>query len=393
MNFKHLISITIILISFSFNIQAAPAPGTVPLEPQPAIEPFQRVDLARMEGFRRDLTVRFLDQFRDPGLRRLLATRLGPDQTRVSLTRLVDDWAERWPSAEHRQFAARIQELDLDLRQRMGIEDSARTILGLNLIWPGSGAQPVAWERTLFAVRPHPGGPSPDHVEAYDSAGRMVRLDPALAPEVPVVMIGADRREAVRAGLETVNLGLRRAGFADDHRPAAPAPVDCGKLTAIRLAKGHEHWYDDPLDPYALVSGIDPVEAKPNIKLVQLPYLRHENIEYTPNHVLLFWSDFRFSAANIQFWNHGDGTNYRDILDAVLKGAAGATVAGGAPMFAWIPALADAIIMAMPTSWWSTGETLLDTFYTLEKGQTYQERNGVSNGVRITLAPWVLQPQ
>ena len=133
MLFRNIISLAITIIISTMPVRAAQDPASVPL-PAQAAEPFQPVDLARMEGLRRDLTLRFLGQFRDPGLRSLLAARLGPDQTRVPLTRLVTDWAELWPTPERRQFAARIRELDLELRQRMGIEDTARTLLELRVV-------------------------------------------------------------------------------------------------------------------------------------------------------------------------------------------------------------------------------------------------------------------
>jgi hypothetical protein len=109
--------------------------------------------------------------------------------------------------------------------------------------------------------------------------------------------------------------------------------------------------------------------------------------------VLLFWSDFRFSAANIQFWDHGSAVDYRVILDAILKGASAALASAGVPQFAWIPALADAILDAMPSSWWRDTDSLLDTFYVLEKGQAYDEALGAGNVVKASLTPWTLQPR
>jgi hypothetical protein len=162
---------------------------------------------------------------------------------------------------------------------------------------------------------------------------------------------------------------------------------------AHRLAEGDESWWGGGVEAYALVSGVDPVEDKPNIKLVNLPYLRQEATDYFPNQIILFWSDYRFSAANIQFWDHGDGTNYKDLLDRILKSVTAAMVAAGVPVYAWVPALADAILQAMPSSWWADEDRLLDTFYALEKGQPCLRRNGAANAIRLSLVPWTLQPQ
>lgn len=389
MSFKTIISMTFAAISSLWPIQAAP-PGS-----QAGLEPFQRIDLQQPEGFRRELTLRCLAQLHDPGFRKLLAARLGPEQTRVSLNQLVRDWAELWPTPGHRAFAARIQELDQDLRERLGIAGTSTAALSLRLVWPQTNPddQGVPWDRVLFAVRPRSSASGPDYVEAYDRRGRMVRLDPRIPPAVPVILAGADRRETLRAGIETVNRGLRAAGFAPAAPATAPVPVECAKLTDIRLNQGQESWWQDGVEAYALVSGIDPAQDKPRVKLVDLPYLQHEATQYSPGQILLYWSDYRYRAANIQFFDHGDGTSYKDLLDAVLKAVGAAMAAAGAPVYAWIPALADAILRAMPSSWWRDSDTWLDTFYAVEQGQAYQERYGAGNAVRISLVPWTLQPR
>jgi hypothetical protein len=390
MNSNSLLPWALTLLSFAWPIRGAQAPPSA-LD-SPALLPFEQVDLARLEPLWRELTLRVIEQLRDPGFRAFLASRLGPGQTRASLNQLVRDWAETRPEPGHAKFSALLDGLDRDLRREMGLDQTAQAILGLDLVWPPEGPRRIDWSKALFAVRPQ--APAPAWVEAYDLEGRMVRLDPETRPGVPVVMVGTDRREAVRAGVEAVNLGLAGAGFNSQHQGADPAsPMLCAKLTAIRLAEDQEAWWKDGLEVYALVSGIDPTQAKPNIKLVNLPYLAHDATTYFPNQVLLFWSDFRFGAANIQLWNHGDGTNYQKILAAVLKGVAAAMAAGGAPAFSWIPALADAIVEAMPASWWTDSDTWLDTFYTLERGPSYQDLMGSGQTARITLVPWVLQPQ
>jgi hypothetical protein len=330
---------------------------------------------------------------RDPGLRALLASRLGAEASRISLNLLVRDWAETWPSPEHQRFATLVADLDRDLRGKMGIERNAQAILSLERIGPEGGTRRLDWENLLFAILPRPGSAqAPRQVEAYDLQGRLRALAPDRPPTVPVLMLGVDRREVVRAGLEVVNQGLEQAGFKADYRPDPPAPIATAKLTRIRVAEGQESWWRSGLEIYALVSGIDPEQAKPNIKLVNLPYLTTEATDYYPNQVLVFWSDFRFAAANIQFFDHGDGTDYQALLDAVLKGVAAAMTAGGAPAFAWIPMLADAILEAMPARWWQDSDTWLDTFYTLEGSKAYAEMDGSASAVRLSLTPWLLNP-
>jgi len=374
--------------------QAAPGAAVPAAEsPQLSLQPFARIDLTRMEDFRRELALRLIDHLRDPSFRALLESRLGPGTTRIRLAPLVRDWAELWPSPMRRRAAALLADLDLDARQRMGLDGAIGSLLGLELVWPLEGPRRLDWNQVLFAIRPRRSAQPPAAVEAYDSLGQPHPLDPAQAPGVPVLLAGIDRPAAVRAGIQLVNRGLAAAGCAA--APALPpaVPVDCTKLAGIRLARSRESWWEAGLEIYALVSGIDPGQPRPAIRLVNLPYLSHSATDYFPNQVLLFWSDYRFSAANIQFWQHGDGIDYKAILDAVLKGAGAAMAAGGLLSLAWIPALADAIVQAMPSSWLVDPDTLVDTFYTVEKGEACSDRPGVRGVARISLAPWVLKPQ
>ena len=384
MTTKSILLLSLMLICLAGSLSGAQA------GPDPA--PLAALDLGNPEQFRRELTLRFVAQLRDPALRELLASRLDAGQTRISLKHLVRDWAELWPSPDRQRFAALVAGLDLDLRSEMGIQRNTRDILDLEVVWPEGGPRPMAWDGALFAVRPL-AADTPPTVEAYDLQGRPQALDPLIRPAVPVLMLGADRREVVRAGLEAVNQGLERAGFSSFRGDEPTGPIATAQLTHIRLAPGQESWWRSGLTVYALVSGIDPLQDKPNIRLVNLPYLRHEATDYYPNQVILFWSDFRFAAANIQFFDHRDGTDYQQLLGALLQAVAAAMAVGGAPAFTWIPQLANAIIQAMPSSWWKDTDVWLDTFYTLERDLSYLERTGSASAVTLSLVPWQLKPQ
>jgi hypothetical protein len=368
----------------------APAsPAVQEADPQLAPAPFAPVDLRQLEGLRGDLTRRLVAQLADPDLRSLAARRLGPGQVTTPLPALLDDWSRLGQDPRRLGFADQVRDLDRDLREQLGIAGTSASLLALDLVRPEGLDGPLDWDRALLAVRPS-GGPPPAAIQAYDLQGRTVLLDPRVPPRVPVLMAGLDRREAVRAGVEAVNRGLAEAGLA---APVPVAPVACLKLEAVRVGPGFESWWSRGLEPYALASGIDPVEAKPAIRLVQLPYLQHGQRDYRPDQVVLFWSDYRFAAANLQFWNHEDATSFKELLDAIIKGATAALALAGMPQFALIPAIADAILQAMPSSWWAGSDVLMDTFYTLEKGVAYEDRTGAMGKVRVTLAPWVLQPQ
>ena len=408
-----------------------------PPPPPPGPGAFQQVSLAHLEDFRRELTLRLLGELRDPDFRQLLASRLGPEVNRLSLNRLVEDYARLWPTPAHRAFAHHLQNLDLDVRQKKGLQAFSRGLLGLEVIWPKEGPRHLDWETVLFGIGPQGPKRAVTRLEAYDARSRLQFLDPHAQPAVLVLMAGTDRGETKRAAIAFLNAGLRQAagtagmagaagaagtaGMAGAAGAAgtagtaatgatgmaatalatgaAPAPcpstqaIPCSKLTYIRLADDQEPWWKGAAEVYAFTAGIDPAADKPAIKLIDLPYLNDDHTDYFPNQLVLFWSDFRFNAADFQLWEQDDGTNYQDILAAVLSAVTTAMTLGGVPVYAWIPALAEAIIKAMPSSWFTDTDDYLDTFYTLEKGRTYERLPGAGNNAVISLAPFLLQPQ
>lgn len=341
-----------------------------------------------LEAFRHSLTLGVLPTLEEPGFRDLVAARLAPDRDRTPLQPLVDEWARIRPSQA--ALAAWVRSRDLELRRRLGIEGTSPGVLELRVVWPQEDRR-LDWDRVLFAIRPSPDAPAPETLAAYDLEGRLRRLDAKRPPEVPVLLLGADPREAVRAGLEVVNEGLKDAGWSPARVPLSP--LSCMKLERFHIAAREKAWWWQDLEVYAIVSGIDPLLDKPALHLEQLPYAKARGPEYRPGQVLLFWSDYRYQAANIQFWCHGDGTDYRELLGILLRGVSLAMSLGGLQGFSFLPKLADAVVGAMPSSWWRGKDQLLDTFYAVEECHAYVDRWGASENVRATLVPWILRPR
>ncbi len=38
------------------------------------------------------------------------------------------------------------------------------------------------------------------------------------------------------------------------------------------------------------------------LTIVDLPYLDYEGSDYSPNEIMVFWSEYRYAAANVQFF-------------------------------------------------------------------------------------------
>ena len=362
-----------------------------------APQAFSKVNLDQLETFHRELTLKLVEQLRDPDLRQLLASRLQPGVDQISLNRLMDDFSARSPTANHLGFQAQLQALDLDVRQAKGLQEFSSGLLGLEVLWPAGRPQVLDWETVLFGVEPQGRKRDVTRVEAYDLHGGLHVLDPRTPPGVLVLMPGTDRREVKRAAIAFLNDGLRRAKLcAGPPAPGQPQhpvePIYCAMLTRIWLADDQEPWWKGGAEVYAFTSGVDPTQDRPSIQLIDLPYLRYDHVAYAPRQLVLFWNQYRFDAANIQFWEQDSGTNYQDILTGVLTAVSAAMAVAGAPAFAWIPALANAIIQAMPKDWFKDNDDYLDTFYTIQKGRTYGQWTGAAKNAVISLEPFTLMP-
>jgi hypothetical protein len=352
----------------------------LPVEPSPETD-FQVATLE--QGLVQDL----LPPLRDPAFQARVAQALTEGRGRVPLLPLAEAWSRDHPTGP--PFPEWVRARDRDLRRHLGIEEASPQVLELRLVGPVGNGQ-MDWGHSVVLVRPA-SGTRPGPLGAFRLDGQPCRLDPASPPEGLVLILEADAREVVRAGLQVVNEGLESAGVGG---PSVPqGEVSCLRLASIQLSGRRAAWWEDELEIYALASGIDPGQDRPRLRLVRLPYLQERGTVYRPGQVVLFWPDYRYRAANLQIWEHDGGVNYKDLLAALLKGVARILTMAGFPEFSFIPQVAEAVVDAMPATWWQDKDTLLDTFYTLEEGHSYVDHLGAARKVRATLLPWRLKPR
>jgi hypothetical protein len=168
--------------------------------------------------------------------------------------------------------------------------------------------------------------------------------------------------------------------------------IDTSKLTRIRLSNDQEPWISGAAEMFAVVSGVQPDQAKATLTIVDLPYLDYDGTDYTPNQILVFWSEYRYAAANVQLFEHDDNTNYQDLAVALSQGVT-AILGAFAPAYAVIGQVATAILQAMPANWFSNDDDYVDSFYTLEKGLYYTGYRGAAQNATISLEPCTLISQ
>ncbi|WP_171014127.1 DUF3103 family protein [Chitinivorax sp. B] len=292
-----------------------------------------------------------------------------------------------------------LRQLDQSVLNKKGITGISKGLLQVRLFEPKQRAMMVQpTNQMLVAFEPAGDDKQWTVIEAFDSQGRIHYLDARQAPNFPVLVADIDGREDLRAGLQIANRtlaakGMQKHAAVSDHKMMAMSGyVDTARLDRIRLNRDEEPWISGAAEVYALVSGVQPGQSKAQIEAVELPYLDHDGRDYTPNQILIQWADFRYAAANVQFFEHDDNTNYKDLVLAVTSGVE-KILGAFKPEYAVIATVANAIIQAMPSHWFTNDDDYLDSFYTLEKNRTYTDWMGAANNAKITLTPYRLNEQ
>jgi hypothetical protein len=308
-----------------------------------------------------------------------------------------DDAQRNHPQNAQQGAAKTLRQLDNTLLAYKGIEGFSAGLLQVRLYQPmGQSVAPAEFTRLLVAFEPSGDDKQWRVAQAYDSQGNVFHLDARQPPSFPVLIVGVDGREDVRAGVAIANRllaarGLQAAVRARAQSSAASVQPDDGidttKLDRISLKDDNEPWIAGAAEVYALVSGLQQTEAKAQIELVDMPYLEKDNVTYTPDQLLVYWNNYRYGAATIHFYEHDDNTSYKDLI---VKLATGVESAVGAfkPDYAIIGIIGRSILQAMPNDWFSNSDDYIDSFYTVEKGHRYIDHVGAANNATITLTPY-----
>jgi hypothetical protein len=117
----------------------------------------------------------------------------------------------------------------------------------------------------------------------------------------------------------------------------------------------------------SVVSGVQPDKAAATLTIVDLPYLDFDGTDCSPNQILVFWSQHRYAAANVLFFEHDDNTNYQQLAVALPQGVT-AILGAFAPAYAVIGQVATAILQTMRAGRFANDDDYDDSSYTLEKG-------------------------
>ncbi|SDN42026.1 DUF3103 family protein [Actinacidiphila guanduensis] len=319
----------------------------------------------------------------DPAWRaRVRIAALGSDQ--VDLAALTG--SGRTPAA----LKAAVRSADRAIAAAKGLPASTGSLLRLRL---GSDAMRTALRPAtlpLVAVADH--GDAATTATAYDSSGRTHRLSTRHAPQQPVYVVDIDVTKALSTGLAQVDAQLAAKGLKPAARTDAAgtspnaAPADGGywatKLNSVWLNDDEEPWIEGDAEIFSIVSGFG-LDGVVRVDTVDMPYLDDDHHTYYPNQLIVNWSLYKYDEADLVMMEDDGSTNYEALAQALADALLTITDQG-----AYVP-LVDAILAAMPDSWWTNDPDYVDSWYTLTENSSGTLYGARGNGW-MNLSPyWV----
>lgn len=284
------------------------------------------------------------------------------------------------------------------LKKRANAEEAPDKIEILE-VWMHNPKGNVDFSNVLFSFAPEGDEDTWKSVKAYTLDKKEVVLDVQNAPKQPVIVIETNGYETLKREVAYMNKYLQNEGvqnnrFLDQDMALGKASartegLETTKLNKIRLNDDEEPWISGAAEIYAVTSGIRDGNNSPEIKVIPMYYLDHEDKDYYPNQILLFWDDYQYQAANIQLFEKDDNASYKDLTKAIVNGVF--QILGTVTGQPWVNVLgqvASAILEAVPGSWYTNDDDYVDSFYTIEKNKTYTNHYGARGNAKVNLAPF-----
>ncbi len=280
------------------------------------------------------------------------------------------------------QLAAQARTANRQVLAAKGLPASSGSLLRLRWANPNSRTSLQNGATPLVAAVP-----TDDQitaVTAYDTRGNSVSLDAQHAPSRPVLVVEVDVAKALPLGLKTMRSVLDQHGVGD--RTAAAAPLTSGywatKINSVRLNNDEEPWIKGAAEIYSIVSGWG-LDGHPAVNIVQMPYLDYDGTTYYPNQLIAQFKDYKYNLADIVMMEDDGDTNYQSLATAIADALLTLTDNG-----VYTP-LVNAILSAIPTSWWTDDPDYVDSWYTLSTSSSGTLYGAAGNGWMNVTPYWV----
>ncbi|WP_371495376.1 DUF3103 domain-containing protein [Kitasatospora sp. NBC_00374] len=285
-----------------------------------------------------------------------------------------------------RRLAGTVAEADRRIAEAKGLGGGLGPLLRIQLADPSMRPALDAGVEPLVAA-----ATGDDHaktITAYDAAGRAHTLDTREVPSRPVYLVDVDSSKALAAGMRVLSAELARKGL-NSPVAAAPSATTAGagwwatKVDAIEVSDDEEPWFKGGAEMFALVTGFGQ-DGKPRVDSVTMPYLDYDGTVYYPNQILVNWSNYKYNLADVVLMEDDGDTNYLALAQAIA-----AVLLTIADQGAYIP-LVNAVLAAMPASWWTDDPDYVDSWYTLAKNSSGRLNGAAANGW-MSVSPYFVQ--
>ncbi|GGV94458.1 hypothetical protein GCM10015535_59910 [Streptomyces gelaticus] len=297
----------------------------------------------------------------------------------VGLGKLTGDAA----APAGRKLAAGITAADRGVAAAKGLGSGAGSLLRLGLADASMQSRLASGTAPLVAAAPSDDGGSA--FTAYDSRGAAHELSLDSVPDRPVYLVDIDGAKAVAEGLKVIDKALESRGLsvaapAAGTSTQAAAGIDTTRIDSVRIGDVKEPFFKGDAEIFTLVTGFGK-DGKPRVDTVEMPYLNEEDTTCYPGQVLVNWSNYKYDLADAVMMEDDGDTNYQALAKAIATVLLTITDQG-----AYIP-LADALLDAIPTSWWTDDPDYVDSWYTLARSSS-GTRNGAAGNGWMTVSPY-----
>jgi len=217
-------------------------------------------------------------------------------------------------------------------------------------------------------------------IRAYDTAGRAHALDTREIPRQPVYLVDIDTAKAMTAGMAVLQ---REFGSQGIDVAQAAGGWWATKIDSIGVSDDQEPWFKGAAEMFSLVTGFGQ-DGKVRVDSVAMPYLRYDGTVYYPNQILVNWSNYKYNLADVVLMEDDGDTNYLALAQAVA-----AVLLTIADQGAYIP-LVNAVLAALPDSWWTDDPDYVDSWYTLARTSSGRLNGATGNGW-MTVEPYFVE--
>ncbi|XRE43895.1 hypothetical protein ACIVBQ_002099 [Tenacibaculum discolor] len=348
---------------------------------------------------KKEITMQFIDLMKNQSFKEKTLELLNNQQPSVGMAKILEQTSDFVSNEEsYKKLSSKTTMLE-----GRASKEAAPEKIEILEVWMHNGERIENFSNVLFSFAPEGEEETWKRVEAYTIDKEVVYLDPKEAPSQTVIVIETDGFETLKREVIYMNKYLQENGVQNNRfsnssldlsaKSARNVGLETTKLDKIRLNDDEEPWISGAAEIYAVTSGIKDDQNNPEIKVIPMYYLDHDDTDYYPNQILLFWDDYQYQAANIQLFEKDDNTNYKDLVSAIVNGVF--QIIGAVSTQPWVSVLgqvAGAILQAMPDSWYTNNDDYVDSFYTIEKNKSYYNYYGARRNAKVNLSPFYVAP-